>query len=195
MKTSFFALVFYSVFITSCTKPENIIPFNREGKWGLINNKGEVVLTPKYRQIDFSNFGKDLELIKITDSLGKTGYIDLSGNEVIPPKYVVGTNFMNGFAFVCSDGAYPTMIDKTGNETEIEGLMMASKFQNGFAVIQKARRFGYLNYWRPTKFRSWKLIGLEMSIWKFPCISLGDVSLMVQKGGSFQKGVEMFILS
>jgi hypothetical protein len=34
-----------------------------------------------------------------------------------------------------------------------------------------------------------------MSIWKFPCISLGDVSLMVQKGGSFQKGVEMFILS
>jgi hypothetical protein len=50
------------------------------------------------------------------------------------------------------------------------------------------------NYWRPTKFRFWKLIGLEMSIWKFPRTSLGDVSLMVQKGGSFQKGAEMFIL-
>jgi hypothetical protein len=65
-----------------------------------------------------------------------------------------------------------------------------------FSMLFKSKqyRFQINNYWRPTKFRFWKLIGLEMSIWKFPRTSLGDVSLMVQKGGSFQKGVEMFIL-
>jgi hypothetical protein len=34
-----------------------------------------------------------------------------------------------------------------------------------------------------------------MSIWKFPHTSLGDVSLIVQKEGSFQKGIEIFILN
>jgi hypothetical protein len=33
-----------------------------------------------------------------------------------------------------------------------------------------------------------------MGIWKFPRTSQGDVSLVVQKGGSFQKSIEMFIL-
>ena len=71
---------------------------------------------------------------------------------------------------------------------------MKNNYQNKkFALLQKS--FLKKKYWRPTKFRFWKLIGLEMSIWKFPRTSLGDVSLMVQKGGSFQKGVEMFILS
>jgi hypothetical protein len=51
------------------------------------------------------------------------------------------------------------------------------------------------NCWRPTKFRFWKSRGLEMSIWKFPHTSLGDVSLIVQKEGSFQRGIEIFILN
>jgi hypothetical protein len=63
-----------------------------------------------------------------------------------------------------------------------------------FIIVLTLVSFLIIFYWRPTKFRFWKLIGLEMSIWKFPRTSLGDVSLMVQKGGSFQKGVEMFIL-
>jgi hypothetical protein len=49
--------------------------------------------------------------------------------------------------------------------------------------------------WRPSKFRPRKSNNLEMSIWKFHRTYLGDLPLIVQKGGSFQKGVKIFILS
>ena len=54
----------------------------RNGKYGYINNKGDIIIDFKYE--DARGFKYDLAPVKIN---GKWGFIDESGNFKIKPKY------------------------------------------------------------------------------------------------------------
>jgi hypothetical protein len=63
-----------------------VLPF-REGKlWGLANEKGEILVKPKYDYIDFSHGEPNPNLFPVFDK-GKWGVIDSEGKEIIPIQF------------------------------------------------------------------------------------------------------------
>lgn len=97
-----------------------------DGKWGLIDKSGNVIVPAKYDAVfDFEHgyarvnvgfefaqtAGGRLSLV----SRGKWGFIDKTGNEVIPVKYSHSADFKNGFAQVTLDEKI-FYIDKDGRE-------------------------------------------------------------------------------
>lgn len=57
-----------------------VIPVEYNGKWGVLNKKGQVVLAPTYAHI--TNFYKGTAIV--TDEEGRNGAIDVHGRLVIP---------------------------------------------------------------------------------------------------------------
>lgn len=83
----------------------------KNGKWGLIDKNGNVIIEPQYKQV-FVNRNQ----IRILDANDKYGYLDAVGNMIVEPKYdYADIGFSNGFAVVGRDFGY-TVIDMAGNE-------------------------------------------------------------------------------
>jgi hypothetical protein len=130
-------------------------------KCGYIDKSGNYVIKPVMRQ-SCGNFSDGLAAIEIdfdgsedTKSGGWTGYIDTKGNWVIKPKYVGGSSFYQGLAFVGEEmgadhGGYKThLIDKQGNAVEgVSDCRWRHQFYGGLALSynETTKRYdGYLN--------------------------------------------------
>lgn len=79
----------------------------KDGKWGVADNTGKVIVEPQYYAVDFCSDG----LIKV--DYDGYGYIDKTGKVVIPLIYDYALNFKEGLAGVEKDGKMG-FIDKTG---------------------------------------------------------------------------------
>ena len=74
---------------------EGLARIERDGKYGFIDNTGQVVIPPKYDLAwDFSE-----GLARVSQN-GKYGFIDKTGKVVIPLKYDKADSFYNGVAGV-----------------------------------------------------------------------------------------------
>lgn len=74
---------------------EGLAVVKRDGKYGFIDNTGQVVIPPKYDLVwDFSE-----GLARVSQN-GKAGFIDNTGKVVIPLKYDKAYSFYNGVAGV-----------------------------------------------------------------------------------------------
>jgi hypothetical protein len=82
-------------------------------KWGIINNKNEIVLPIIYDTIALGNYYSLSAIIVLN---GKYGYIDSSGNIIIKPKYKSAGHFSNGVAKVKAADNKFGYIDIEGNE-------------------------------------------------------------------------------
>ena len=113
--------------------------FNKDGKYGVINNKLEVVVQPEYDLIyDFS------EGLAAAWKDGKCGFIDPAGNVAVPLKYDVAQSFSDGLALVIRADKYG-FVDKTGKlviNTEYDGAL---DFSEGLACVQKNEKFGFID--------------------------------------------------
>lgn len=97
----------------------NVFPkyhsIHRDGKWGFVNHKGEVVVPCKWSRIGEFNEG----LALVDDSSGKYGYLDINGKRVIPCTWERAESFEDGMAIVkVKDGAWDLkdgVIDKNNN--------------------------------------------------------------------------------
>ncbi len=93
-----------------------------EGKWGVINKKGEVIVPPEYDEISLFREGFAIVAQKDAkesvgfdfDSKTKYGIIDKEGNEIVPPKYDKIYEFHEGLAKVQLNGKWG-IIDTKGN--------------------------------------------------------------------------------
>ena len=64
---------------------EGLAPVELDGKWGLINKKGDIIVPYKYDNVSsFYPFSKGLAEIKLN---GKVGLINKQGEVVVQPKY------------------------------------------------------------------------------------------------------------
>lgn len=79
-------------------------------KYGYIDEKGQVIVEPKYDLAYDLNEG--MAAFRLN---GKYGFIDQKGGEIIPPKYDQTWKFIGGYAAVKLDNKYG-FIDKTGKE-------------------------------------------------------------------------------
>lgn len=74
---------------------DGLARIERDGKYGFIDNTGQVVIPPKYDLAwDFSE-----GLARVSQN-GKAGFIDNTGKVVIPLKYDKADSFYNGVAGV-----------------------------------------------------------------------------------------------
>lgn len=73
-----------------------LFPIVREGKWGYMDEKGKVVIEPKY-DLAF-DFSEGLACVAVGPL---RGYIDRTGKEVIKPQFGWCSRFSEGYALAC----------------------------------------------------------------------------------------------
>jgi len=84
------------------------VAYSENNKWGLKDNKGTVIASPKYDYIGKFNSG-----IAPVSMNGKMGLISEKGNEIIPPNsYNLIYDFVKGKAIVLRDSLYGLVDDK-----------------------------------------------------------------------------------
>ena len=86
----------------------------------------------------------DVVLVPYRDGNGKWGFIDKSGNEVVPCKYDDASSFSEGLAFVELDGKYG-FIDKSGNEVVPCTYDQAYSFSEGLAHVKLDGKWGFID--------------------------------------------------
>ena len=118
-----------------------------DGQLALLNNELKLVHT----LVGIEEAGSVSEgLIKVKNSDGYWGFINLQNQEVIKPKYYDVKSFREGLAVVMEEGEDEVLygvIDTKGNEV----IGMTSKysyltsFSEGLSIFEKDDRMGYLN--------------------------------------------------
>ncbi|MBT5528854.1 MAG: WG repeat-containing protein, partial [Cytophagia bacterium] len=77
-------LVLFTYSLASVAQIEqNLLPIKLNGKSGLINRQGDIVIEPRYDAIE-TRFEEGYALVRIED---RTGVVDISGAEIIPVQY------------------------------------------------------------------------------------------------------------
>lgn len=97
----------------------SLFQFSKNGKYGIINIKGESIVNPKYDFI--SDFKDGFALVYIKKENCYTEYwgvINTRGNEIIPPlaKHISSIDVLNNGWFACTDEEFKTSVyDTSGN--------------------------------------------------------------------------------
>ena len=121
--------------------PDQMVKFKEMGKYGFvgyINNK-KIYIEP---QFDFAwDFSEGLAVVEIA---GKQGYIDFTGETVIPPIYDRAYGFSEGMAKVRVGKKYG-FIDKTGKLVIGYRFDDADKFEKGVAKVKIGKMRTYID--------------------------------------------------
>jgi hypothetical protein len=133
--------------------------YTRGGKWGFIDKSGKTVIPFLYEtttvesrpavvafehyHTGYSYFSEGIALVKRD---GKYGFIDKTGREVIPCKYVSAQVFSGDFSKVSNNGKYG-IIDKTGREIVPCSYKTdeISQFSNGLCAISRNSKWGFVD--------------------------------------------------
>jgi hypothetical protein len=114
-----------------------------------IDSTGKSVLRPSVAVDYIWDFHESLAAVQIN---GKVGYIDKTGNLVIPPKYDNENysirdnwhNFSEGLAVVRINGKFGC-IDKTGNLVIPPRYAWVQRFSDGLAAVEINGKVGYID--------------------------------------------------
>ena len=121
---------------------ENLAIFSNmqeDGKYGVINRRGEIIVQPQYDGIEHFSNGMAV-MNKIVGETSKQGYIDSTGKEVILTQYETARDFTKeGYALVGNSGDL-FFIDKKGQKVAFPKLnelknYSLTEFSNGFAKV------------------------------------------------------------
>ncbi|XEC93934.1 WG repeat-containing protein [Paenibacillus tarimensis] len=127
---------------------ESIFPFLnnlalvRGEQNGFINTNGEVVID--FDKLGISEYGIFTGEYAPVSKDGKIGYINTSGQFVIPPRFVWASNFYEGLAAVNVDGKYG-YIDMSGQFVIPTQYELAYRFRNGQALVRQDGKYGFIN--------------------------------------------------
>lgn len=124
---------------------EKRIRVKKNGKWGVIDFKGNENGAFKYDEIDIYFDG----LARFSQN-GKVGYLNLKGAEQLPPKYDEGDWFTEGLCFVGNkdkDGVLKyALIDKKGqNITAFIFDDFLNLYDNGYSMVKSQDKFGIID--------------------------------------------------
>jgi len=109
MKTVFLTTVLMFTILNVSLNGQGLIPkIGSNGKWGLVDKAGNVVIPSKYDNSPW--FWNGMAAVKLD---GKWGYIDKNGKEVIPLEYDNTVFFSGGLVAVCINDMWG-MVYKNG---------------------------------------------------------------------------------
>ncbi len=122
-------------------------------KFGLKNAAGQIIVPAKYVVIE--KFREGLAPVTAVGEKveyggeeavidGKWGYIDLTGKEVIAPKYDEASGFVNGVAIVTLNNK-EALISKTGKEIIPFKYDQISEFYDGLSIVKNNKLYGFID--------------------------------------------------
>lgn len=111
----------------------------KDGKMGMLNEQGAVIIDFKYHSLSFSDDGKTL-VGREYDS-GFMGFLDTTGKKILPFQYRNAEAFSEGLAGVSLDGKKMGFINRQGQwviapQYDWSGIAQY-KFTNGAVVVYK----------------------------------------------------------
>jgi hypothetical protein len=108
--------------------------FYKQHDWGLMNTKGEIIVTPRYQEV--GNFEKGIASIKAGTLYG---YINTKGEEVIPPTLSSVSSFVrSGKSASASNGNLYGILDTMGRWVLKPKYAFIGPFDSlGLAVFKK----------------------------------------------------------
>ena len=108
------------------------IAFKKEGKYGFADSTGRIIIQPQYETAYSFSEG----LAYVTDDNHGTGFINMQGEYVIPPKYEFNgpVYCQEGRVIICQNNLRGFM-DKNGEKITPIQYDYATPFHNGFAKV------------------------------------------------------------
>lgn len=135
----FFLSLVTGCLLTSCNNGNadlSLIPVDTSKGFQFVNSKGEVIITPQFRNAAL--FYEDLALVRNESNDPLWGYINKKGEYVVKPTYSAATSFSEGLAIVVKKGESPAVINKKG---EVEFIMNKAEnvnlFHEGLAAFSE----------------------------------------------------------
>lgn len=120
---------------------EGVKSFQENGKYGFVNEAGEIVIPAKYQAVGVFNEG----LCKVTIN-DKDGYINHQGELVIPAIYDFTNYFSQGLAAACKDGKFGYINPRGETVIKFEYDDARDFFEpNGFAAVKKNGEEGLID--------------------------------------------------
>ena len=114
-------------------------PVKIEGKWGLIDAKGELVLSPIYDVV-----GDYDENYAVVQQGGKTGLIDITGKVIISPEYV-DVSILDSILFVVFDGKKHAVMNVDGRTILEEKYELLEVRQNEYLAYTINGKWGMVH--------------------------------------------------
>jgi len=122
-------------------KTSILYPVIIDSKWGMINDKGQVVIKPTYRMIGHLTFG--LRRVQLEGKLW--GYMNEKGEMVIAPQYQTAMFFIDGLAKVRLNDRYGFIDTKGKVIIPVEYQDMYNSAKDGLIAAKKNGRWGFIN--------------------------------------------------
>ena len=125
---------------------QDIIPYNDssriEGKYGFINQRGEMVVSLQYDYAESFSDGRAL----VQKNASQYGFIDAHGKEIIPTMFSRAYSYSENHAFVQSDNKWG-VVDLHGNLVvpflyDTDHMNTKTVFHNGIAIVCKDGKYG-----------------------------------------------------
>lgn len=111
----------------------------QNGKWGFIDRKGNVVITPQFDSTD--KFSGGIACVSLN---GKQGLINNTGKFVIPAEYDMIEVTSEDLVSFKKDGKYGYM-DKTGNILIPARFEQCYGFNEGMAAVEVNGKWGFID--------------------------------------------------
>jgi len=124
-----------------CSYRKTPRPMQKDGKWGLLSVKNELILEPTYNYDHINNEKDGLFLVKKNDQYG---FIDRTGKLVIDLQFEHAYDFEDGLAGAKTNGKYG-FIDKTGRFVIKPQFDSVRGFEDGIAPIMMNKKWGLID--------------------------------------------------
>ena len=124
---------------------ENIAIIKKNNLYGAMDLNGNWIISPTFDSMEIYNEGISLVSQKDSNGIAEYGYIDTTGNIVIPAQYEDATFFLNNRAIVSKGGIY-NIIDKEGNTLIENSEYTEMNFLNTYIQAYKNDVCGLLDY-------------------------------------------------
>lgn len=133
----------YPTFLMTCGMgfSEGLAKVFVDAKAGFINEKGEIVIEPKFK--DAGRFSESLAAVEFEN--GKWGYINKTGNVVIEPLFDWALAFRENLALIQISEKWG-FIDSTGKIVVKPQFDHANNYSEGLAHVQLYREKFYSGY-------------------------------------------------
>ena len=139
---------------------------------GIITARNGVVLSPKLYDYGWSPDDCTRETydntLRYTDGLacvhlnGKYGFVDLNGEEVVPPSYDYAADFSEGLACVLLDGELGYINNKGTIAVPFRNYDWCGAFKEGLASFSVYGKYGFTN-----KKGEWQIVAMYDSVEQF----------------------------
>lgn len=127
---------------------DRVTPFNKgisavclNDKWGLIDIRGNYIVTPQYDEIMYE---RDAEIRPSFKENGKWGVLDYNGHVIIPALYDTWVYFYGNYARAEKDGK-SGIIDLSNNVIIPFEYEDTEPFEEGLASVKYNGKWGFVN--------------------------------------------------